>query len=290
MAKVIIEGYKLSPQQGHVWLLQQHDRNHPYRAQCAVLIEGNLDPEVLAAALETIISRHQILRTTFCCLPGMAFPVQVIDDNLTPAINFHDASHLDEPQQEAVTAALYQELITEAFDFERGPLFHLSLIRLSTACHKLVISLPALCIDQAGLGNLVRDIARSYAACLNRTELPAEPIQYIVVSEWLNELLVAEEWETGRDYWHQQDISNYFTLNLPFHKRPSVEAAFTPRSQRLVLGDDLMAKIEAIIAERDISIAIFLMACWQTLVWKHKDARTASVFPGQAAARSGEPA
>ncbi len=269
MAKETIEGYKLSPQQEHVWLLQQHDRNQPYRVQCVVLIEGNLDPEVLAAALETITGRHQILRTTFRCLPGMAFPVQVIDDNMTPAISFHDVSHLDEPQQEAVTTALYQELVTQAFDFEQGPLLHLSLIRLSPACHKLVISLPTLCIDQAGLGNLVRDIARSYAACLNQTELPSEPIQYIVISEWLNELLVAEEWETGRDYWHQQDTSNYLALHLPLHKRPSVEAVFAHRSHRLVLGHDLMTQIEAIITDYDISIAVFLMACWQALVWKH---------------------
>ena len=75
MQREVIEGFRLSPQQKHLWLLQQESL--AYRAQCAVLLEGTLHPENLQKALSKIVERHEILRTTYRCLPGMAVPLQV---------------------------------------------------------------------------------------------------------------------------------------------------------------------------------------------------------------------
>src|SRR5437763_9539175 len=79
MSQMIVEGFQLSRQQKHLWLRQQQGgTSEPYRVQCSVLIKGVLDREVLAAALQDIYGRHEILRTTFYCAPGMALPLQVI--------------------------------------------------------------------------------------------------------------------------------------------------------------------------------------------------------------------
>jgi hypothetical protein len=43
MQELSIEGFRLSPQQKRLWLLQQAGYSQPYRVQCAVLIEGNLN-------------------------------------------------------------------------------------------------------------------------------------------------------------------------------------------------------------------------------------------------------
>ena len=75
-----MQGFRLSPQQKHLWQLQETDKL-PYRSQCAVLIEGNLDISSLKLALEKVVNRHEILRTNFHCLPGMSIPFQVIRNN-----------------------------------------------------------------------------------------------------------------------------------------------------------------------------------------------------------------
>ena len=77
MSKEIIEGYRLSPQQKHLWLLRQSDRS----AMCAVRIDGELNVEGLRQAIRLVVDRVEILRTTFKFLPGMTIPVQVISDN-----------------------------------------------------------------------------------------------------------------------------------------------------------------------------------------------------------------
>ena len=66
MSKEIIEGYRLSPQQKHLWLLGESERS----ATCAVRIDGELNPDLLEQAIRQVVERFEILRTTFKLLPG----------------------------------------------------------------------------------------------------------------------------------------------------------------------------------------------------------------------------
>src|ERR1051325_11992502 len=95
-----IEGYRLSPQQQRQWILQQHSERSPYRVQVQVLIEGNADTDALRKALFAVISRHEILNTTFQHLPGMSLPVQVINQPQLPSTQIYDLSHLISSAQE----------------------------------------------------------------------------------------------------------------------------------------------------------------------------------------------
>src|SRR4029453_12636018 len=109
MPKQVIEGFRLSPQQERLWSLQQRDRCLPYQTRCVVLIEGDLDINVLKAALADVVDRHEILRTSFHCLPGMAFPLQVIGDAAALPLSAYDLQHLDAQQQTARSDMLLAE-------------------------------------------------------------------------------------------------------------------------------------------------------------------------------------
>ncbi|MDZ4870858.1 MAG: hypothetical protein CLLPBCKN_000246 [Chroococcidiopsis cubana SAG 39.79] len=76
-----IHGFRLSPQQRRLWLLQKD--SSVYQSYCAILLEGNLNQEILKAALHQVVNRHEILRTNFHTYNGvMKIPVQVISDPL----------------------------------------------------------------------------------------------------------------------------------------------------------------------------------------------------------------
>src|SRR2546423_13649513 len=82
MKQETAQGFRLSPQQERLWFLQQ-DGSSLYRAQCAVLLEGDFDTTRFEMALQAVIDRHEILRTSFQFIPGMVVPVQVIADSQT---------------------------------------------------------------------------------------------------------------------------------------------------------------------------------------------------------------
>src|SRR5437870_3073074 len=84
-----LEGFRLSPQQEHLWSLHQNVGAEHFRADVAIRVEGHLDTTMLGFALQDVVRRHEILRTTFSAIPGMSFPLQVIhkDVDLSTVLN-----------------------------------------------------------------------------------------------------------------------------------------------------------------------------------------------------------
>ena len=104
-----IAGYRLSPQQEALWL--QRPEQASYRVQCAMLLPRNAAPEELRAALESVVSRHEALRTTFAHQPGLRLPVQVVHDELAPAWSVESPDGSIE-ERESVEALLASEAQT----------------------------------------------------------------------------------------------------------------------------------------------------------------------------------
>jgi hypothetical protein len=96
-----LEGYQLSPQQTYIWQLQQQDKNISYYLQTSVIINGNLNIEILKLAIEKVVNRHEILRTNFNNVPGLALPLQIINPDNTSYYQELNLSQLDLPTQQA---------------------------------------------------------------------------------------------------------------------------------------------------------------------------------------------
>src|SRR5262245_61509518 len=97
MQEEMLEGYRLSPQQRHLWGLLRRGWNVAYQTKCAVMIKGRFESRRLKTAVEKIIARHEILRTTFHCLPGMTIPMQVINETGGLVWQEYDLGGPDEP-------------------------------------------------------------------------------------------------------------------------------------------------------------------------------------------------
>ena len=81
---------------------------------------------------------------------------------------------------------------------------HASLTVLSPVKHQLLLSVPALCADERSLQNLALEIGVAYETCQEGREPADEPLQYLVATEWLNELLESEEAAGGKQYWREE--------------------------------------------------------------------------------------
>jgi amino acid adenylation domain-containing protein len=280
MQKKVIRGFRLSPQQKHLWLLQQGQATLPYRAQCAIQIEGNFNRKIFETVLGNLLNRHEILRTTFRCLPGMDIPLQIISDPLPvgivgresdrifPSIHEHNFRDLTPQAQEGKIEALFQEVSQLPADFEQDSLLHLALVELSDDRYTLLIGLPAVYADAGTLKNLVREISVSYAACLDGEQLFDEPMQYADVSEILNDLLESEETKAGREYWCQQDFTDLFTLKLTSENQPPIEPGFSPQFLADAIADELAAEIEAIAQKYETTTEVVLLTCFAILLWR----------------------
>jgi amino acid adenylation domain-containing protein len=267
MSTEIIEGFRLSPQQEHLWLLQQATQSSIYRVSCSVLVEGNLEENYLLAVLENIVNRHEIFRTEFEYVPGMKIPVQVIANSKAIWCEQHNLSDCDPEEQEVRIAELFQEFNQREFDLEKNSPLHTSLVKLSPAKHILLMSIPALYGDVTTLTNLVSEICCSYKNSLQNNQIFDEPLQYADFSEWQNELIESDKSEIGKEYWRKQDLSNIGNLQIPFETYCNETTEFKPEIIRLIINPDLTSKIQAIAQKYQSSTSELMLACWSILLW-----------------------
>lgn len=263
----ITNGFRLSPQQRHLWQLQE---GGAYQSICVVRIEGKLRTKTLKEALQALVARHEILRTTFQLLPSMKIPVQVVADEGTFACERIDLSSMDAAQQEAAIRELMSEEKRRPVDLERGPLFRSNVVKLSASAHLLVLSLPSLCADAQTFQNLFNELHQTYQAGSTGGALSDEVVQYVQFSEWQNELLSQEDEKAAEAYWLTQNLSGVAAPVIPSENgapaRRGGSAAM--QSVKVNVGTQTAARLSSFAERLGVSEGATLLACWQTLLWR----------------------
>lgn len=277
MTITTFSGFRLSPHQKHLWLLQKSSSNCITQSQISIV--GKLKLEALKFALEQIVSRHDILRTTFHSLPGMKVPVMVVENKSVFAwreINLKECVFI-----EAQIEPIFQEERCHKFDFEKSPLLRASLLNLSDEKHILLLTLPAFCADTKTHHNLFTEISNLYKAYLDDEQLnQTQVVQYIQFSEWQNQLLEEPQAESGKDYWSQLDFSSLNSLTLNFADKYYQTEDFSVAYFNLTLPASLTQQIKQQIQDIDL----FLLSCWQVLLWRltgNTEVIVGTVFDGR---------
>src|SRR5690349_21196097 len=115
------EGFRLSPQQAELWLRQAAAQQNA-NASCLVAAAGPLDSDRLKAALDQIIARHEILRTTFHRPIGIRTPFQVVAKSAPFLWQEIDLSDRDPAAQQTEIDSAGKHTSLAPFDLENGPL------------------------------------------------------------------------------------------------------------------------------------------------------------------------
>jgi amino acid adenylation domain-containing protein/non-ribosomal peptide synthase protein (TIGR01720 family) len=255
-----LEGFRLSPQQRHLWQLQRLDGSSAYWAYGEMAIAGQLQVERFKVAVQRVVEQHEILHTRFQSLPGLVLPVQVIADCQVDWREDCDLCCLSPDEQSAQLDGLRSQFTQPALDVVQVPVLRLQLIRLAGDRYRLLMQLPALCADSRTLENLVQHISQTYAALAQNLPFPeSAPLQYADLAEWQHDLLESADTETGRTYWQQQPFISHLTAPLPFEQCVETRA-FQPQPYgfEVHLGE----------AQLPADAAAWLLAAWQVLLWR----------------------
>jgi amino acid adenylation domain-containing protein len=243
-------GFRLSPQQQHLWSLLNMGPPEAFRPRCELLLEGPLDLPCLARAAADVLGRHEVLRTAYHRVLGAETALQVPGDVSADAL-----THLDDRDAPGPP----------------GP-SPFCLTRPGHERHLLSIDLPALSVDRRTLGLLVRELGLAYAARREGDALPPADLQYADVAEVFNQLLEADDTEAGRRHWGERELSTAVEASLPSGLASPVERAseprrpFRPRQTPVPLEPETGAAIKAAAERAGVSPATFVLACWQLLL------------------------
>ncbi|MFW6012301.1 MAG: amino acid adenylation domain-containing protein [bacterium] len=250
-----LDGYRLSPQQRRAWSLVASGRIRPW-VGCEVRLPAAADSGRLERALQEVMARHEILRTRFVRAPGMAFPLQVIEETATPSFEVREAP----PGAAGAAEELLCELPEERDAIAQAPIFH---ARLHTGGNELslALALPALAADAAGLANVAREMARVYEGGERDGE---PPLQYADLAEALNDLVESDETAAGRRHWEQL-LEGLPEPVLPFEESWPAEASETPRRHEARWSAERCTAVRAA-SEKLGDTRSFLFAAWAAVL------------------------
>ncbi|HEX8921444.1 MAG TPA: amino acid adenylation domain-containing protein, partial [Pyrinomonadaceae bacterium] len=260
-----IEGYRLSPQQQHLWLALP--QSSAARAQCSLLIRGLLDVPRLRQSLLRLVERHEILRTSFPLLAGMDLPLQVI--NAEPRLAWHELDLMDMRLSHSALHQLVGEQQeaerTSVFDYEGGEVVHARLLRFSGEQAVLVLGVGGLCADAGSLQHLVAELCAAYEAGTTSNE-QTEVVQYADYAAWQHELLETAEKEAGQEYWQRQGLEAIGEVRLGAEREPTT--AYEPEVFEQELGREVWEQVVRVAQAATVSEEEVLLAAWTSLLWR----------------------
>ncbi len=249
--------FSLSPQQRRLWALMEEGRTGALRGVGEIAVEGPVSPASLETALARVVARHEILRTRFS--GGPDGPVQRVAAPAPPAWSHRDLSGLPAPEQESALEALRREAAEVVLDLAGGPVLQAWLVSFAPDRQRLLLALPALCVDAVSCDLLAAEIGREWAGQAVDEEEGA--LQYADAAEWLNQLLRAEDRAEARAFWQVEGLTVQAAAPVPWEQIREGEG-FAPQRLPLPLPDGLDERLAAAARARSVSPKTLLLAAW----------------------------
>ncbi|MCP3804373.1 non-ribosomal peptide synthase/polyketide synthase [Allokutzneria sp. A3M-2-11 16] len=240
----------LSLAQQRLWVLHElHPDDNEYNSALAVRLTGSLDVARLIAAVRTIHSRHESLRTTFAEVDGT--PVQVVHPPAELAVPVVDCA-CDELN------SLLEKEFSWTFDLGNGPLFRAMIARVSSHEHVLLLSSHHIVVDGWSMGVLATELSQLYADA----SLPTPSLQYADFAVWQRGRLASMDGHL--DYWKRQ-LDGIEPLSLPTDRpRPAVRTS-AGAAHEFMLSPDVTAKLGSLARECETTLFTVLMAACKVL-------------------------
>jgi hypothetical protein len=256
-------------QQG-LWLLTQLEADTAaYNISVGLRLSGPLRSEVLERSLQSIINRHESLRTTFelrntellqLIWPAPHFQLHVVD-----------LSGCSESQIEAEAHMRVATEVEGVFDLTRGPLLRVAVFKLRPDDHILICVMHHIISDGWSTEVFIQELACNYAAFSRDMSYQPEPlpIQYGDYCIWQQEFSQSKTFQRQMNYWRQKLAGSPALLELPSDYARPAERVSRGRTQTIVLDPTLVKALNVIAQDNEATFFMLMLTAFAVLVYRY---------------------
>lgn len=270
----------LSLAQQRLWLVDRlaGTGSPAYNMATTVALTGALDVDALQAALDTVIARHEILRTRYPETDGE--PVAVIAPEAPARLSVIDLSALDDAARRQRLRDAERDNTHTPFAIDAGPLVRATLVRLDATSHRLLFAMHHMIGDGWSVGILIDEFAAAYRAARDghAPDLPPLPVQYADYAVWQRALLSADRLASETGYWRTRLDGVPPLLALPTDRPHPPTASHRGDVVGFEVSEALTRRIERFARAQDSTVFIVLLAAFLLLL--HRLAKAPDVVVG----------
>jgi amino acid adenylation domain-containing protein len=253
-----------------LWML---DRATPgltaYNVPRAMRLRGKLDVEALRRAIETLVERHEILRTTYAADERGA--VQIINPNARFELPIVDVATVRTSDKTAAAERFFLEQARTPFDIGKDPLLRGYLLQLGDDDRVLVLVTHHIASDGWSKGVMFRELSQAYDAFASggAPSMAPLPIQYADFAVWQRAQVESGSLAEPLEYWHKRLAPPLPALELPTDfARPSV-ASFEGGRQAILLSKELAGRVHELGMDHGATRYMVLLAAYHTVLHRY---------------------
>ena len=250
--------YPVSSAQKRVFFASQigGNSNTSYNLPGGIIFDGKLDIEKLEKCLQTLINRHESLRTYFEVRDGNV--IQKIIDTVNFKLNVLVGQDINNIQ------TIFMKFV-KPFDLAKAPLFRAQLVCFSHDKYALFIDMHHIISDGTSLSILTDELCKLY----NNEVLPELKITYKDYSAFENERLTSSALKEAEAFWLHQFEGEIPVLNLPtIGPRPAVQS-FEGKKVYTSVSAEIICKIENTAKAIGVTPYMLMLGAYYVLLSKY---------------------
>lgn len=259
----------LSFSQERMWFMHQlAPESAAYNMSSSMRIQGELNIPVLQQAINIMVLRHEILRTSFRLIDGV--PAQIIASPTALEIPLVDLGDVDPDDRENQAHQLIRTNIRTPFDLANGPLLRLLVIRLGEQDHILAVCLHHIISDQWSNGVFLAEFAAIYNARCAGSPLTLSdlPIQYADYSVWQRGWLTGDILQSRLAFWKKQ-LDGLSALDFPTDFPRPAMMTYNGAVARLPLSATTIHAIRNLCRQEHVTPFMFFLGVFKVLLLRY---------------------
>ena len=273
----------LSFAQQRLWFLNQLETgdsefniSNSYNMPATIRIKGSLNTNALKKAFQSLVLRHESLRTSFLVDDGVA--TQVIREPSEWFMDIRDISHLEYEERETEIINLADDEASRSFDLILGPLNKARRIRLIRSRllktaeqeHVLLLTMHHIISDGWSLGIIIDEIAELYGSIVESREANLQPlgIQYVDYASWQREWMEGPVFEHQLAFW-KNHLDGVPVLELPTDRpRPAIQT-FAGEFEHVKLSLELTQRLNELSQNQGTTLFMTLLSGFYALLYRY---------------------
>jgi amino acid adenylation domain-containing protein len=277
------ERIPLSSGQRRLWWLDQLSPGlAAYNAPTALWLHGQLDRDALRGALQSLLDRHEVLRTVYRAQSGE--PFQHIVASMPLPWQEADAvgDSLAARREDALRVA--REAASLSFNLAADAAVRAVLVRVAPDLHLLCLVYHHIAIDGWSMTLLIKEAAQAYNALLagEVPNIPAPELQIADVAIWQQDTFSGQPLERQIEFWKQQLDGAPAVLDLPTDRSRPAQQNFRGDTWRTQIPSALYARLEALAREKQATMSMLVLTAFQVLLSRYSGQERVVVAAGSA--------
>lgn len=261
--------FPLSFSQQRLWFLYQWEPDSPsYNIPCIFSLNFKTDTAMFEQAVNQLIARHEILRTTYKMVGEDA--VSVIHPHEPIKMQIYDLAEASLTEKE-LRDTLIKEKALIPFHLEKELPIRAYFFHLEEEKNMVLLNIHHIACDGWSLDIIINELRSMYAALSeNRPQemLPLE-LQYADFAYWQRQNEKSDSFHKHEIYWKSVFEGNIPVLELPVDKpRPPIRT-FHGAVVYKDLPQQLYKELNRICVEEDVTLYMVTLTAYFTLLYRY---------------------